>query len=985
MRKFAINANRRKVFKGIFIETITILGWTVGSALHSIFTKKSFNKLSNDEPISSRIIFGSFLTIIQLLLAAVTGIFICGIIHFIHRRSEKKQDSAELVDNVMAIDGNDPNIEGSITESTCENRFEQTDFTQVSKSSSYVIDDSIEVNKEKTELNMNLNMDENVNINYLILNKEYHLNTFNRKMDFSATSFEIESNDEKEPKKNKLTSKSLNKQQNTQNKQIQKERWWGSNKMLFSAALYAIANICANTALGGGKVMLVQIIKCSELILTAILAFFVLKRKLTIREVVAFSISTTGIILVVTSTLSNGNSGSKVIIYSVILAGVGAFTISLRNVIVSSANKNEKAVDTFTILSFWGMVTSLTIFSIMSIAFGGFNINVPVMPLLISGCFHATYNFSSLAFLKLVGSPIVHAYFNLAKRAIIVLTAELINCTTPPFVQILGSIFAILGIHFSKKRKLLFKRKKKVADYVDEIHNKNINCNAKVEKVIEEQPNVVTELKNKDKYPYAASIALSSLFIIIGWITSYTCSCVLPKKNLTPMDEIKYMNSSFIGLEKNNQISKNEIKKVFEIDNWFNHYPELLINLSEKKPKLLSESMKKYKNISENFFVQSEIVTSILRHTIKNVKNGMVFGLADHENKGDAGINWSQYLIFKRFDIKIIYYCTSNNSHKYCDFNKALKIANSLPHKPTIFLTGGGNLGDVWPKYENERKKILEEFREFNTIIFPQSISLKNRDTIVDFEYLKLHKNLTIFVRDIYSYDYLHNILFTNENVTNTKLFLTPDIVTSLITTKEEEAKVQNYLISEAYDILWISRNDREINKRQRNNNYNNLNIKIDDWINFLPTIYSKGISYGEKSILKRKGICSSSQSVTQITSDSTNESQEPNFDVFSIGISLQRFCAGLKFILQGRVIITNRLHGHIFSSLLNKNQILLDTKYKKILNYYKTWSYSIDENYIKFAKSDKDAFESAEKMSGKLRSDNCTELFLKYCSKLYL
>ncbi|KAH8582488.1 integral membrane with 10 transmembrane domains [Cryptosporidium sp. chipmunk genotype I] len=933
MKKFAINANRRRVIKGVFIETVTILGWTVGSALHSIFTKNSFNKLSKDESISSRIIFGSFLTIIQLLLAAVTGILICGIINIIHRRREIKRDSVELVNNRIVIDGNDANIEGSITESTCENRFEQTDVTQISKSSSYIInDENVEISKENNEFNefnTNLNMDENVNINYSILNKEYNLNTFNRNINFSAASFEIGSNYENEPKKDKLISINSNKhQQNAYNKPISKERWWGSNKMLFSAALYAIANICANTALGGGKVMLVQIIKCSELILTAILAFFVLKRKVTIREVIAFSISTVGIILVVTSTLSNGNAGSKVIIYSVILAGVGAFTISLRNVIVSSANKNEKAVDTFTILSFWGMVTSLTIFSIMSIAFGGFNINVSVTPLLISGCFHATYNFSSLAFLKLVGSPIVHAYFNLAKRAIIVLTAELINCTAPPIVQIFGSILAILGIHFSKKRKLLFKSKKKItADYINEIQNENTDFNGKLGKVINEKPNEA-KVANKDKYPYAASIAISSLFIIIGWITSYTCSCVLPKKSTTPMGEIKHGNSSFINLEKNNQKFKNEIKKIFEIDNWFNNYPEILLNLSENKPKLLSESMRKYTRISENFFVQGEIMMSILNYTVGNVENGIVFGLADHENKGDAGINWSQYLVFNRLNIKIIYYCTSNNSHKPCDFNKALKIANSLPQKPTIFLTGGGNLGDVWPKYENERKKILREFRGFNTIIFPQSISLKSRDSIIDFDYLKMHKNLTIFVRDIYSYDFLHNI-FKNQNTTNTKLFLTPDIVTSIMSMKEKKVNYTKHsLFNEIYDILWISRNDREISNRQWNNNYEtNLNIKIDDWIKFSPTSYSKGILYGKKYVLKNKEKTLSPKFVSNYVFNSTYECDEPNFDVFSIGISLQRFCAGLNFILQGKVIISNRLHGHIFSSLLNKNQVLLDTK----------------------------------------------------------
>ncbi|KAJ1611212.1 AMSJ/WSAK like polysaccharide polymerase [Cryptosporidium canis] len=978
MRKFATNANIRKISKGVFIETITILGWTAGSALHSIFTKKSFNRLSNDEPISSRIIFGSFLTIVQLLLAATTGIIICGIIHIVNKKNDANLSSVELASNGLVANEGDANIEGSITESTCENRFEQTDITQISKSSSYIINEySIETNQEK-EFISDLNTDENVSINYLKLNKEYNMNTFNRNIDISTNPYEITSDPGKDPIKGKLVAITTN---GSHKNEALKERWWGSNKMLFSAALYAIANICANTALGGGKVMLVQIIKCSELILTAMLAFFILKRKVTVREVIAFSISTIGIILVVTSTISNGNSGSKVIIFSVLFAGIGAFTISLRNVIVSSASKSEKAVDTFTILSFWGMITSLVVFSIMSIAFGGFKINVPVTPLLISGCFHATYNFSSLAFLKLVGSPIVHAYFNLAKRAIIVLTAELINCTTPPVVQILGSILAILGIHFSKKRKLSLRRKVKT-DFVAEINN-HPEINKKIGNAINQQSSEL-KLDNKDKYPYAASIALSSLFIIIGWITSYTCSCVLPKKNLTPMGKVKYKHLNFMNLE-NYQPMENEIKKMLDVSNWFDKYPELLLYLSEKNPRLLSGSMQKYTSIAENFLVQGKIVASILSQTIGSIKNGMVFGLADHENKGDAGINWSQYLILKNLNINIIYYCTSNQSHKNCDIDKALIMANSLPEKPTIFLTGGGNLGNIWPKYEIERKKIIEEFHDFNTVIFPQSISLSEKNHNIDFEYLRLHKSLTIFVRDIFSYDYLHNILFYNLNtITATRLFLTPDIVTYL-TSRLNKINRNNSNFNEIYDILWVSRNDREAQNQKWGIDYGkNLNIKIDDWTTFSPTAYSKGILFGQKIVSRDNMQTLSHQNTLKNISDSIYQKDEANFDIFSIGVSFQRFCMGLKFIIQGKVVITDRLHGHIFSSLLNKNQVLIDTKYKKIMNYYKTWSYSIDEKHVKFTYSDKDALDSADKMLCESQSSQSSEIFLEYCSKLF-
>ncbi|KAF7459079.1 Polysaccharide pyruvyl transferase [Cryptosporidium felis] len=971
-----MNPGKRNVFRGIFTETVTILGWIVGSALHSIFTKKSFNKLSNDESIDSRIIYGSFLTIIQLLIAATTGICISLIIKLIKRNSASKN-----LNNETIINENNLSIEGSITESTCENRFEQTEGTQLSKSSSYILNENVDINnrnEEKTpEFYSNPDLDENINIDKIELNKEYNENTFNR---FNVLPIFEEINFEKDVTTIKNESKKMA-YHDLLDEGKRNKRWWGSNKMIFSAALYAVANICANTALGGGKVMLVQIIKCSELILTAVLAFVILKRKVTIREMIAFSISTSGIILVVTSTLSRGNANSKAVIYSVILASLGALTISLRNVIVSSENKNEKAIDTFTILSFWGTITSLTIFTVMTVSVGRFSVNIPLLPLIISGCFHATYNFSSLAFLKLVGSPIVHAYFNLAKRAIIVLTAELINCTVPPTIQILGSILAILGIHFSKEGSLKIKRRRKITNSEKKGFKGSDLPNFKSEQL----NNNHSELKIKDKYPYTASIILSCIFIFIGWAVSYTSSCIIPR-NGTSMDSTKYAKPSLISIKETNHelLNDNKIKEIIEIENWFEKYPKLLLYLSENKPRLLSESMKKYSNIDNNFSMQGNIVLSILSQTIGDVKTGMVFGLADHENKGDAGINWSQYMIFNYFDIRILYYCTSNKFHKHCDLNIAKKNACKQLIEPTIFLTGGGNLGGLWSIYENERREIFEKFREYNIVIFPQSLALKNIYENPNFEYLMRHKKLIIFVRDVYTFEYLKKLEDKNENSnseTAPKLFLIPDIVTSLFAIKLKTNKLYEEKIN-VYDIIWLNREDREAKIIEKNINVTHeskYSFKIDDWTKFSPTIYSKGISMGKKTI---KELRDHSDTNNCRGLENIDMETDASFEEFSIGISLQRFCAGLEFIAQGKVIITNRLHGHIFSSLLKKKQVLLDTKYRKIRNYYDTWSFSINEKYVKLSDSDSDALVLAEQLLANTTFTDDTELFNKYCNK---
>ena len=91
-------------------------------------------------------------------------------------------------------------------------------------------------------------------------------------------------------------------------------------------------------------------------------------------------------------------------------------------------------------------------------------------------------------------------------------------------------------------------------------------------------------------------------------------------------------------------------------------------------------------------------------------------------------------------------------------------------------------------------------------------------------------------------------------------------------------------------------------------------------------------------------------------------KSNEATFDEFSYGVSLQRFCRGLEFIYQGKVLISDRLHGHILALLSNMKHVLLDTKYNKISNYYKTWTYSIKDEIL-IADSNNNALQLASKL----------------------
>ncbi len=65
------------------------------------------------------------------------------------------------------------------------------------------------------------------------------------------------------------------------------------------------------------------------------------------------------------------------------------------------------------------------------------------------------------------------------------------------------------------------------------------------------------------------------------------------------------------------------------------------------------------------------------------------------------------------------------------------------------------------------------------------------------------------------------------------------------------------------------------------------------------------------------------------------------------------------EFLSRGRVIICDRLHGHIPSVLLGKPNVILDNSYKKTSSFQSTWTPSVEN--VLFASSEEDAIKKAQ------------------------
>lgn len=272
----------------------------------------------------------------------------------------------------------------------------------------------------------------------------------------------------------------------------------------------------------------------------------------------------------------------------------------------------------------------------------------------------------------------------------------------------------------------------------------------------------------------------------------------------------------------------------------------------------------------------------------------LLIGTPTHGNIGDAAIvlaeekfikdNWSQYEYIKIIDDEIE--------------DKIGDIKAKISEEDIILLHGGGNLGDQYIICENRRRMIIEEFPNNQIILMPQSIYFN--DTEYGKEELEKtkkiynnHKKLTLIARENVSLEIMKRE-FPNVNV-----ILTPDIVMYLNETKNRERK----------GIIYAMRSDVE-------------KVLSNDQMAQIDKITSK---YFEK-----RTFTDTYHTVDKIDDEVREKVFKEKLDEFR----------------SAELVITDRLHGMIFSTITSTPCIALGNYNHKIRL---SFEWLKDQKYIKF------------------------------------
>lgn len=299
-------------------------------------------------------------------------------------------------------------------------------------------------------------------------------------------------------------------------------------------------------------------------------------------------------------------------------------------------------------------------------------------------------------------------------------------------------------------------------------------------------------------------------------------------------------------------------------------------------------------------------------------KKVLIPGTPEHLNLGDSAIVIAEKAFLEKCGIssKRIKEITFSEYKLYRNLLKKFVKSNVL-----IAQLGGGNMGDQWLDEEKLHRDILTVFPKSKGIIFPQTIyysntSLGNKEKKRSEKYYNNRKNLIIAAREKRSYEIMNAVY------PNTQLLLVPDIVLSSV------KEVYGVRTQERKNILLCLRTDAERSLTREEHQVIEVYLQKHDYSYTVTDMYSN----------------------SPVNKKNRKECVRRKMDEFA----------------SARLVITDRLHGMVFSAITGTPCIVFGNYNHKVEGTYEWLGYL---NYIRFVNS---AEEIEEIFPELISMDNC-------------
>ncbi|PJG82209.1 polysaccharide pyruvyl transferase family protein [Caviibacterium pharyngocola] len=300
---------------------------------------------------------------------------------------------------------------------------------------------------------------------------------------------------------------------------------------------------------------------------------------------------------------------------------------------------------------------------------------------------------------------------------------------------------------------------------------------------------------------------------------------------------------------------------------------------------------------------------------IINKDDVLYFDYPLHLNVGDLLIYAGTERFFQDYGINIrLRRCLQS-----FDINEVKKYVNA---DTTLLCHGGGNFGDLYPSIQQLREALVRAFPHNRIVVLPQTSHFSSQDALQKSAALfSAHKDCYLFARDVPTFELMREHF-------SDKVFLSPDMAHQLYGTLPTKAK--SAVENSTENNLYFLRKDIEASHLEKEiQAHLPASAAVKDWEDIL-TEQDK----------KYELFCGRLARVAN----------KLHWAFLKNKVNEMWFAHSLDVIERARqeflrydCVITSRLHGHIFSCLLELPNQVCDNSYGKNSGYFNQWTKNIE------------------------------------------
>lgn len=303
-------------------------------------------------------------------------------------------------------------------------------------------------------------------------------------------------------------------------------------------------------------------------------------------------------------------------------------------------------------------------------------------------------------------------------------------------------------------------------------------------------------------------------------------------------------------------------------------------------------------------------------------------GFPTHGNVGDNAIWLGEVAALRDAGSLVTYACDPISYDRDA-------LARSTPEGP-ILVSGGGSVGDLWPEARALLERILADFPERDVIQLPQSVWWRDDSWAAHFAAVaSTHDRFTLLVRDRASEARARSLGLRSVE-------LCPDAAFALA------GRLTRWPPTPRHDIVWLLRTDSERAGEPRS--VTRPGDAVEDWravLEPLSQLYRRAWTPLARRVPPRQ--------------------QRLLVPMMTV-LARARLTAGLRR-LHGRVIVTDRLHGHVLATLLDRPTVVLDNCYGKNHAFVEAWTAGWPGVAVA---TPEDARAAAQRLGGAGRAASC-------------